>query len=866
MAAKATGFLSCLSLAGREWTAAQLRRASNWESHSDIVMMTEEDYIKFVLDEYPDGLQLGMGWIAYFWERLPWVEEIAAEVDSTPIRLLQDLIRWSNHLKWTKRTATSDANPLALQRWVSVLTTESVMGRDTSIVTAAVTSMAYGAEQGLCRDLLQTVLNRIGPIADAIIPRRQGNAESVQWLIGEALLKVVIPNLGTNEEDQRLLDVALRAFLPTDSLSYEDTGGALRAAISRYRDLAVADDSDPFLVEVLTRYWGFAGIEDFRAACAHMQKYSKAKILVRGHLESRKSSNPLVWPIRVLRCLKPPTEADQEQGIDRLAEIDPKVLFTAALFAPGWAGLVETLINWPGLRALLYWLQGHNGAAPWSRHSWANDEAGAIDRDGALKSVDLLGRARLDEIRLNRTARSLYAPGFYYLEAILGINSADVMAGFWKRDKQAVRALGLLPDKGDVLDRYLAIRKFVKQSRKFGGEKRQASEQIAAECALDNLTSIAGFTDRSQLEWAMEALAAEEAEASSRKWLVGEYTLWLEPIEQVPIVVERNGKRLKNLPAKIRQAAAYEEIKEVQADLRDQWVRIRRRLEVAMATGEVMDRQQFAPALVTPAGRSLLPHLVLRCWPLNGEEPVDLLNFVSLTDQAYAIDSIAKYQVVHPLHLIESGTLTNWQRRLIQLGVVQPFNQVFREVYDQKEPVREVTRFQGQQAWAGSFVQRLKRLGWRLDDSREMVRCLPEKKTATFSFEDGFIHQGGDVLTIGEVWFSDVVDALSFSEVTRDIDLATVAGAADRAFAPVSREVVAARSALVKAFFPDLVVENDFARLGPFRVSLISGATFGADGNSIELPDLEVPNGFPYRQPDSETAKVVARIWHLSAL
>lgn len=174
------------------------------------------------------------------------------------------------------------------------------------------------------------------------------------------------------------------------------------------------------------------------------------------------------------------------------------------------------------------------------------------------------------------------------------------------------------------------------------------------------------------LEWAMEAQIAQEVDSSSRKWTIGDYSVWLTMDESPTVAVERAGKSLKSVPAAVRQAPEYAEVKEAQDLLREQWARVRRRLDLAMVLGEVMDREAFAPALTIPAGRAMVPQLVLRCWLAGANEPVDLRDFRTLDGVAVAPDQIERYQVAHPRQLAESGTLGAWQRRLVELGLSQP--------------------------------------------------------------------------------------------------------------------------------------------------------------------------------------------------
>lgn len=133
-----------------------------------------------------------------------------------------------------------------------------------------------------------------------------------------------------------------------------------------------------------------------------------------------------------------------------------------------------------------------------------------------------------------------------------------------------MRALGLLPDEGDILQRYLALRRFWKEAKQFGAQRR-ASERLAAEDGLSNLAITAGFSDLAGLEWAMEAQLAQEIDPTTRRWSIGDYIVRIGSDEKASLIVERNGQPLKAVPASVREAPEYEEIKEARELLKAQW-------------------------------------------------------------------------------------------------------------------------------------------------------------------------------------------------------------------------------------------------------------------------------------------------------
>jgi hypothetical protein len=391
-------------------------------------------------------------------------------------------------------------------------------------------------------------------------------------------------------------------------------------------------DADPTVCEILVQNRRWSGIEHFLAASRQFERYPQEKPPTSSMMAYNQTDHPLTWAVLALASIAPPAESDRKRA-GELARLSPDTLLTAAVLAPAWAPLIEPLLQWPALADLLRWLQANGETSHWRYHRIGSaavapesqeDEEEAVDRALVLCLCEQMGEPRLAKLLKHPVARAKYRNAIYFLKACRGENVADVEASFLKRNKTAVRALGLLPDEGDILQRYLALRKFIKETRQFGSQ-RQASETQAAEDALANLAATAGYADRSQLEWAMEAQLARENDPTACRWTFRDYTLWLEPDARATPVVEKAGKRLKDVPPAIRKDPDYSAVKEARALLQGQWERIQRRLESAMARGEIFDREAFGPALSTPAGRALTENLVLQAWVGDAETPVELL-------------------------------------------------------------------------------------------------------------------------------------------------------------------------------------------------------------------------------------------------
>lgn len=689
--------------------------------------------------------------------------------------------------------------------------------------------------------------------------QRQGrptNYQSSEYRVAEAILTAyTVPLFNSGLLAETELDALLLEYPPIIALfgrnrpaEHAAWFAACGEAVRRIQARLLAGDSDPNLNQVLDRYQHYQGIDHFLAACRFIEMHPEAKLPID---QWGYSADTLGWTARLLRVLPAPGPDDLARASE-LSAISPQTLQTATLLAPSWAPLAEARADWPAWGRIVRWLAQYGGVQPWSDGASANQDedegGGAVDRETVVAAFAVMGEKRFKQLLKHRIARGLYRNGLFYAEAVLGRNGADVEARFLKRDKLAVVALGMLPDEEDILQRYLALRKFAKESRQFGAQ-RQASEALAVERALTNLAVTAGYEDRVQLEWSMEARLVDELDPG-RRWQVGEYTVWIDSDESATIRVEREGKPLKSVPPAVRQAEEYAEIKDAREQLQAQWDRVRRRLDLAMVLGEVMDRDTFAPALVTPAGQAMLPHLVLRSWVAG--EPVVAFGTASGAE---------RYQILHPLDLASEGVLAEWQARLVADGKLQPFNQLFREYYAAPQTETD-RRFSGRKVRVGTLVEKLKRRGWHPAYEGALLRRLPGRGQAEFWFEDGVSYMGAmEMLTAGGIHFAGNRSERAVSEALRDVDLATFAASPDKS-TPVSDEMLTARRALARAY--GAADDGEYASGKGWRLHLGTGAAFDAAGSPIELRISDRKGDFPYADPDSATADVMARLIHLT--
>ncbi len=449
------------------------------------------------------------------------------------------------------------------------------------------------------------------------------------------------------------------------------------------------------------------------------------------------------------------------------------------------------------------------------------------------------------------------------IEALAGWERAWVEQGLAKRNQIAVKAFGLLPlERGaeEVAERYLFLRAFAREARSFGPQ-RQASEQAAAQVALANLAQNAGYPDVVRLEWAMEArLGSAVAQPGEIRSIEGyEVEIALDGFRP-EIRVRRGGRILKSVPAAVRKSPAYAELADTIKQMRDQAARLRATLEQMMGDGASLTAEDIAGIQRLPLGRAMLASLVL----------VDETGALGmLADDGAALVTLdggrlplrAPLRVAHPYDLYQDGSLGEWQRAIVRRRIVQPFAQVFRELY-LLTPAEQGTsprsrRFAGQPLDAAVASRLFQARGWEMGQdeiARPRKRLASASLTAVFEFPDaGHFLAEHPAVTSGEIWFepshgmardpvplADVPPRL-FSEVMRDADLVVSVAQRDGAVR-LSPEGYQRRGELVQALLtelglPNVTVDGHFARIqgrrADYRVHLGSGAIHIEPGNHL---------------------------------
>jgi Family of unknown function (DUF5724)/Domain of unknown function (DUF4132) len=506
-------------------------------------------------------------------------------------------------------------------------------------------------------------------------------------------------------------------------------------------------------------------------------------------------------------------EAWRESGVaaDRLVEI--------AMFAPQWAGYIEYALEYPGLEDVVWWVHAHTrrGDESYSSRFPEMCEARIAERteiepeELAEGAVDVAWFQRLIKIVGEERWLKLSKPAKYasnsaghkraqlFADAMLG--RADIEALRHrideKRNKDAVIALGLVPlpkakraGKAETLARYLRLQEFRRESRKFGSQ-RQASEGRAVDIAMLNLARSAGYRDPQRLQWAMEAAAVADLAKGAVVVKEAETTvsLAIDAEGDPQLTVVKKGKPLKNIPVKLRKVEAIAGLKTRLTELRRQRSRMRQSLEESMCRGDVFTAAELKELRAHPMLRPMIDRLVF-----VGES--ELVGYPAeagkvLRDHAGRLEPIGRkdsVRLAHPIDLLERGDWSDWQRECFVAERVQPFKQIFREVYPKTESelgdCNLSRRYAGHQVNPRQALSLLKSRRWLFSPEDGVRRVYHDQKLiAELWFQEHF-HTPAEVegLTLEGVCFvppklwadrvllSDVPDRL-FSETMRDLDL-----------------------------------------------------------------------------------------------
>ncbi|HET7144577.1 MAG TPA: DUF5724 domain-containing protein, partial [Anaerolineales bacterium] len=601
-----------------------------------------------------------------------------------------------------------------------------------------------------------------------------------------------------------------------------------------------------------------------------------------------------------------------------LHKISEMRLIELAVYAPQWARFVQHATAWDHLSDAVWWMYAHTKDRQWTVEQAMREEWKAWIAERTPLSADDLMDGAVDVAWFQRVYaelgvqrwQQLYEAALYtsggightrarlYSDAMLGKMTAEQITEriTKKRHQDSVRALGLIPlaakkaQKSEILKRYEIMQEFLRTSKKFGSQ-RQASEKLAVSIGMQNLARTAGYADPQRLEWSMEIEAIADLSSGPVYIQVDDYqfSLGINEVGEPLFDVRKKDKVIKTIPAAVKNNERVSDLLERKQKLDRQVSRMRLSLEGAMCRGD-----EFTSAEL----KSLFRHPMLKVM-------IEQLIFVSPQGLGYPIKTGAalfyhdqkeillaetdRLRIAHPFDLLAGKQWHLWQRECFVAERIQPFKQVFRELYvptsTEKDEGNLSRRYAGQQVNPRQALALFGGRGWVVDPNEGVQKTFHD---AGFSARVGFL-QGiftpaeVEGLTIEAVVFTkrgewsalklqDIPPRI-FSEVMRDLDLVVSVAHAGGVDPESSASSIDARAALIRESCTLLSIANIQlserhvminGKLANYNVNLGSGVVHKQPGGALCIIPIHSQHRgrlfLPFVDNDPKTAEIVSKV------
>ena len=603
-----------------------------------------------------------------------------------------------------------------------------------------------------------------------------------------------------------------------------------------------------------------------------------------------------------------PTEKDNSKELAKKlkgTDITEQRLVEVAMYASQWLEIIETYLGWKGLVSGCYYFQAHMSDVSKDKEGLIGKYTpisiddlrdGAFDIDWFKSAYKELGEKKFE--MLYDSAKYIsdgakHSRARMFADAVNGkLNLKETEKKIEdKRNKDLVASYSLIPllkDKQkDALHRYQFLQKFLKESKKFGAQRR-ASEAKAVNISLENLSRNMGYSDVTRLIWNMEtALINEMKEYFEPKKLDDiDVYIKIDDLGQSEIIYEKAGKELKSLPTKLKKDKYIETIKEVHKNLKEQYRRSRKMLEEAMEDGTEFYGYEIENLMTNPVIAPILKSLVFKMGNHLGYYVDKKLKSAKKKFVAVKDDSLLK--IAHCFDLFESGEWATYQKDIFDRELRQPFKQVFRELYvktvDEKGRDKSL-RYAGHQVQPAKTVALLKTRRWIIDGQEGLEKVYYKENIIAkiFALADWFSPADIEAPTLEEVQFFDrktfkpilidEVPDLIFTEVMRDIDLVVSVAHVGDVDPEASHSTIEMRKAIIefncKLFkLKNVTFTENHALIkgerAEYSIHLGSGLIHQKAGSAINvLPVHSQHRGrvfLPFIDDDPKTAEIMAKV------
>ncbi len=601
-------------------------------------------------------------------------------------------------------------------------------------------------------------------------------------------------------------------------------------------------------------------------------------------------------------------DATKLRELVKNTDITETRLIEAALYSPEWLEITEQYLQWDGFGAACYYFMAHMNEshdekrkaiiAKYTPIPTEELQAGAFDIAWFRSAYEILGKKRFDAVY--RAAKYIsdgakHSRARKYADAVMGnLHREETKQTIGdKRNKDLLMAYALIPlaDEDDLCERYLYLQQFLKESKQFGAQ-RSASEKAAVAIAMQNLALNAGMTDVTRLALRMETKLVEDSRELFDSKGIDEITvrLFVDGEGKASIICTKAGKELKAVPAKYKKDAYIVKLTETKKKLAEQYSRTKKMFEEAMEDAVAFTKEELDVLCNNPVAGPLVKKLVF----VSGETKGFLCE-EGLMDYAGSIVNLSPEETVlvaHPYMLYKDGNWQDYQKLLFEKGVVQPFKQVFRELYVKTEEElqqRYSLRYAGHQIQPIKAKACLKTRRWVADveDGLQKVYYKENIVARIYARADWFSPSDIEAPTLEWVEFSNrktgawltiaEIPDIIFSEVMRDVDLAVSVAHAGGVDPETSHSTIEMRTALLqltKQLFrlTNITIQGSHAHIegkrADYSLHLGSGVVHQKGGTMINiLPVHSQHRGklfLPFADDDPKSAEIITKALFLA--
>ena len=366
-------------------------------------------------------------------------------------------------------------------------------------------------------------------------------------------------------------------------------------------------------------------------------------------------------------------------------------------------------------------------------------------------------------------------------------------------------------------------------------------------------------------------------------------SLGIDPWGEIELGVTKAGKPLADIPAALKKSPKIAALRERKVELKRQASRIRPSLEQFMVRGDGFTGVELRELMAHPLLAPMLKNLVIVGEGIAGYPAHDGQALEKHDGQVEAIKADEKLRIAHPQDLLPAAEWHRWQKDCFARERIQPFKQVFRELYPLTETEKaegiQTRRYAGHQVQPRQALALLGQRGW-VHHPEEGIRKVYHEAglVAWLNFQEGFFTPAEiEGLTLESVYFTKrgenqplklaELPPQLFSETMRDLDLVVSVAHRGGVDPEASASTIEMRATLVRETAQLLQLKNVQLKdryvlikgeLGEYSVHLGSAVTRKMPGEMLFLVPVHSQHRgrlfLPFADDDPRTAEVMSKV------